>query len=65
MASQTATKPVTARRSLRKDQRGGIPVEYVVVTSVGLFIAVGLGALGVAMVDAYGASLQVLYSEFP
>jgi hypothetical protein len=65
MASSTATKKGAERLSLRDDCRGGIPIEYLVVTSVGLFIAAGLGVLGVAMVDAYGASLQVLYSEFP
>lgn len=65
MASPTAPTKGTARLSLRDDRRGGIPIEYLVVTSVGLFIAAGLGVLGVAMVDAYGASLQILYSEFP
>jgi hypothetical protein len=65
MAPVTCTKAGDARLSLRDDRRGGISLEYLVVTSVGLFIALGLSALGVAMVDAYGASLQILYSEFP
>jgi len=65
MASPTTTKTGRPRLSLRDDRRGSVPIEYLVVTSVGLFIAVGLGALGVALVDACGASLQILYSEFP
>ena len=65
MASPTSTTAGRPRLSLRDDRRGGISIEYLVVTSVGLFIALGLGALGVAMVDAYGASLQFLYSDVP
>lgn len=40
-------------------------VEYAVVTMVGLMIAAALLGLGVAMVEAIGRSLTVLYSEFP
>lgn len=47
------------------DQSGSASVEYVVVTMVGLMIAAALGGLGLAMVDAFGASLTILYSEYP
>lgn len=50
---------------LAADQSGALMVEYAVVTMVGLMIAMALLGLGVALVDAIGASLKVLYSEYP
>jgi Flp pilus assembly pilin Flp len=50
---------------LAADQSGAVMVEYAVVTMVGLTIAMALLGLGVALVDAIGASLRVLYSEYP
>jgi Flp pilus assembly pilin Flp len=47
------------------DERGALAIEYIVVTMVGLMIAAALGGLGVVLVDAFGRSLKVLYSEFP
>jgi Flp pilus assembly pilin Flp len=52
-------------RTLTTDQRGALVLEYVVVAMVGLMIATALLGLGVAMVDAFGSSLQILYSEYP
>lgn len=52
-------------RDLCRDRRGAITTEYLVVTAIGLFITIGLGALGVAMVDGFGASLQLLYADSP
>ena len=54
-------------RSLSRanDERGSLVLEYVVVTMVGLMIAIALVGLGVAMVTAAGPSLQILYSEYP
>ncbi|MET0342866.1 MAG: hypothetical protein ABW252_17805 [Polyangiales bacterium] len=52
-------------RDLHHDRRGSISTEYLVVTAVGLFITLGLGALGVAMVDGFGTSLQLLYADTP
>jgi Flp pilus assembly pilin Flp len=54
-----------AGQLLCADQRGGISVEYLVVTVIGLVIATGLTLLGVTLVGAYGASLQLLYGEYP
>jgi Flp pilus assembly pilin Flp len=51
--------------ALARDERGALSVEYLVVTVIGLTVAAALGVLGVAMVGAYGQSLQVLYSEYP
>ena len=50
---------------LAADQSGALMVEYAVVTMVGLVIATALLVLGVAMVNAFGPSLQILYSEYP
>lgn len=50
---------------LAADERGALAVEYLVVTMVGLIVAAALGGLGALMVDAYGSTLKVLYSEFP
>jgi Flp pilus assembly pilin Flp len=52
-------------RALAKDERGALVLEYVVVTMVGLMVATALVGLGVAIVDAAGPSLQILYSEYP
>jgi Flp pilus assembly pilin Flp len=52
-------------RALAKDERGALVLEYVVVTMVGLMVATALVGLGVAMVNAAGPSLQILYSEYP
>ena len=53
------------RSDILRDTRGALLLEYVVVTSVGLMIAAALVGLGVALVNAVGPSLQVLYSEYP
>ena len=50
---------------IARDQRGALVLEYVVVTMVGLMVATALVGLGVAMVNAAGPSLQILYSEYP
>jgi hypothetical protein len=54
------TKP-----SLLRDRRGSLSTEYLVLTAMGLAVAIGLGAIGIAMVDGYGTSLQWLYSDVP
>jgi hypothetical protein len=63
------TKPTIVQpglaETLARDQRGGVSTEYLIVTGIGLVVAIGLGALGASMVPAYGASLQVLYSDSP
>jgi Flp pilus assembly pilin Flp len=48
-----------------RDERGALAIEYIVVTTVGLMVAAALGGLGMLLVDAFGRSLKVLYSEFP
>jgi len=53
------------RRGFIGDERGALLVEYVVVAMVGLMTATALLGIGVAMIDAYGPSLQILYSEYP
>lgn len=53
------------RLTLIRDQRGAVATEYLVLTAMGLAAAIGLGLLGVAMVDGYGTSLQYLYSDIP
>lgn len=65
MADSTECRRPTRARVLARDQRGSISIEYLVVTAIGLTVAAALGVLGVAMVDAFGQSLQVLYSEYP
>lgn len=62
------SRPHVPRRSLRglaRDARGGVSVEYLVVTALGVFVALALGALGLTMVRAFGTSLQFLYSGSP
>lgn len=63
MLRTTTVKACLCR--LACDQSGALMVEYAVVTMVGLTIAMALLGLGVALVDAIGASLRVLYSEYP
>jgi hypothetical protein len=55
----------TLARKLATDERGALVLEYVVVTMVGLMVATALVWLGVAIVNAVGPSLQILYSEYP
>jgi Flp pilus assembly pilin Flp len=55
----------TIARKLSKDERGALVLEYAVVTMAGLMIATALVGLGVAIVNAVGPSLQILYSEYP
>jgi hypothetical protein len=55
----------TTTRSLASDERGALVLEYVVVAMVGLMLATTLVGVGVTMVNAYGPSLQILYSEYP
>jgi hypothetical protein len=50
---------------IARDERGALVLEYVVVAMVGLMVATALVGLGVAMVNAAGPSLQILYSEYP
>jgi hypothetical protein len=52
-------------RKLIGDRRGALVLEYAVVAMVGLMVATALVGLGVAMVNAAGPSLQILYSEYP
>lgn len=52
-------------RALAFDRRGAVSAEYLVATAIGFFVIVGLAALGASMVDGYGASLQILYSDTP
>lgn len=63
MSNRTSNKAGTIR--FEADERGALAIEYLVVTMVGLIVAAALGGLGALMVDAYGATLKVLYSEFP
>ena len=51
--------------NLRDDRRGAVTLEYIVVAAAGLLIASALWGLGIALVDAVGPSLQILYSEYP
>jgi len=51
--------------TLFADTRGGISVEYLVLTSIGLMIVTGLAGLGLAMVHGYGRSLHILYGDCP
>jgi hypothetical protein len=60
-----STTSRTLARKLAHDQRGALVLEYVVVTMVGLMVATALVGLGVAIVNAVGPSLQILYSEYP
>jgi Flp pilus assembly pilin Flp len=52
-------------RRLSTDERGALAVEYLVVTMVGLMVAIALMGLGAVMVDAYGESIKFLYSQYP
>ena len=59
-------KPASMQpHGFREDQRGALVLEYVVVTMVGLMIATALLGLGASLVDMFGSSLQILYSEYP
>ncbi|MEY4509470.1 MAG: hypothetical protein RLZZ450_1592 [Pseudomonadota bacterium] len=63
------TKPTQRLSSvavaLTRDQRGGVSTEYLILTGIGLVVAVGLGVLGAALVPAYGSTLQTLYADSP
>jgi len=48
-----------------RDQRGSITTEYTVLITIGLGIAMVLGALGVSMDANYRHALDVLSSEGP
>jgi Flp pilus assembly pilin Flp len=63
--SHRASKLAQACRRLARDSRGALAVEYVVVTMVGLMVATALVGLGAVMVDAWGRSINVIYSEHP
>jgi Flp pilus assembly pilin Flp len=65
MSTQRLQSMRTWRKALRPDQRGALAVEYVVITMVGLIVAAALAGLGAVLVEAFGSSLKVLYSEFP
>ena len=53
-------------RRLRRDTRGSVYIEYVVVYAlVGLVIAVGLVAIGPRVVEHYSRERQVLYQSSP
>jgi Flp pilus assembly pilin Flp len=58
-------KQSRSARKLIDDRRGALVLEYAVVAMVGLMVATALVGLGVAMVNAAGPSLQILYSEYP
>jgi hypothetical protein len=53
------------RKLLRSDQRGVVLLEYVIVSAAGVIIAVALLGLGARMVMKFGATMSVLYSEYP
>jgi Flp pilus assembly pilin Flp len=57
--------PHPAARRLSTDERGALAVEYLVVTMVGLMVAIALSGLGVVLVDAYGESIKFLYTQHP
>lgn len=59
------TSRLALARRLAKDRRGALVLEYVVVATLGIMVATALVGLGVAIVNAVGPSLQVLYSEYP
>lgn len=65
MLMATLRRLGTARKQLAADERGGLSSEYLVLTAIGLSVAVGLGVLGASMARGYGESLQLLYSEYP
>lgn len=65
MDAQTMKQASTQPHGLGEDQRGALVLEYVVVTMVGLMIATALLGLGASLVDLFGSSLQILYSEYP
>lgn len=65
MADARQGRGRSGEADLARDQRGAISIEYLTATAIGLTVAAALGVLGVAMVDAFGQSLQVLYSEYP
>jgi Flp pilus assembly pilin Flp len=66
MANTGLDREVRADASrLALDERGAISVEYLIATVIGLSVAAALGVLGASMVNAYGQSLQILYSEYP
>lgn len=50
---------------LARDASGAVLLEYVVVTMVGLTIAVALLGLGTGLVGGFTQSLSVLYGEYP
>ena len=64
LPSESANCP-RAVTALLADQRGALLVEYLVVTTVGLTVAVALTALGVQLVGSFFDSLEVLYSHHP
>lgn len=61
----TTTRTLARARELSNDERGALVLEYVVVAMVGIMTATALVGLGVAIVNAVGPSLQILYSEYP
>lgn len=61
----TTTRTLARARKLSNDERGALVLEYVVVAMVGIMTATALVGLGVAIVNAVGPSLQILYSEYP
>lgn len=63
--TKPTNRPPSLGVALARDQRGGVSTEYLIMTGIGLVVAVGLGVLGAAMVPAYGATLQTLYSDSP
>jgi hypothetical protein len=63
--TKSLRRPPSLVSALAQDQRGGLSTEYLIMTGIGLVVAVGLGVLGAAMVPAYGATLQTLYADSP
>jgi hypothetical protein len=52
-------------RALLLETRGAVTVEYLAVTLVGLMVAAGLLAMGVALVRYYAVSTQLVYGAHP
>ncbi|MGC4093356.1 MAG: hypothetical protein QM756_36780 [Polyangiaceae bacterium] len=52
-------------RSLLRDTRGALVVEYIVVASVAIGVALALAALGPGVVRGYAAQQNLLYQSNP
>ena len=54
-----------AHAALRRDQRGQVSVEYLIVTTVSLILVAGIASLGLAVADSQNRAQEVLLSNTP